>query len=48
MIIFNKKPVHKKASSISHSLFKGRRRLNNSKKLTKNNKKFLLALGFKV
>lgn len=48
MIVFNKTPIVKRRSIISYRSTRERRRLSAPKRITKNNKDFLRALGFKV
>lgn len=48
MIVYNKKPPVKIKRPIPSTTVKVHRRKKNVKKLTKSNKDFLKALGFKV
>lgn len=48
MILFNKMPEKKNKQVISSPTITQRRRINHLKRITKQNRNFLLSLGFKI
>lgn len=48
MIVYNKNPSSTRKPNISLRVSKGDRQLRATKKITKSNKEFLRALGFKI